>query len=123
MSSTSSIDSLRTGRIFLLIQASTSLFLSLLALCVLGWAAALSFAVGAALVAFSFLSIGLTLYWVFHKKSIALLVGVIVFKWPILIYAMIWFMNRYTVDFAAFAAGSMVWLPAGLVWHFIANKE
>ena len=78
---------------------------------------------GAALVSFSFVSIGAALYWVFFKKSIALLVGVIVFKWPILIYALIWFTRHYTLDFSAFAIGSMVWLPAGLIWHFVTNKE
>ena len=92
-------------------------------LCVASRTVGLSFALGAALVTFSFASLGATLYWAFFKKSIALLVGVIVLKWPILIYAMIWFMEQIQVYLPAAALGSMVWLPAGIIWHFIANKE
>ena len=64
-----------------------------MALCVFELSIALSFVVAAGVMTFSFLSIGAVLYWMFLKKSIALLIGVIVFKWPLLIYVVLLFMK------------------------------
>ncbi len=47
---------------------------------------ALNFATGELIVWLSLLSLSLSVYLFFLKKNIALIVGVIVFKWPILIY-------------------------------------
>jgi len=92
-------------------------------LCIAGQGAALSFLMAAGLVLVSMISVALVLRVMFLKKNIALLVVVIVFKWPILIYILLLLLKNFEVEALGFSLGTLAWVPSTLAWHFIANRE
>ncbi len=71
---------------FLAIHGLVTLLATTLMLSVFELNSALNFAIGELFIWLSLLSVSLSVYLFFLKKNIALIVGAIVFKWPILIY-------------------------------------
>ena len=123
MSHFSSQNLARTSLILLGLQISGWLLGSALTLRVAGPDAAVSFALAGGLVIISMVTLGLVLWVMFLKKSIALLVVVIVFKWPILIYLLHSILESIEVNALGFSLGAMVWMPSTLAWHFLVNEE
>lgn len=71
---------------FLFYQVIVAICLSLLLLPVMEREVWLSFQWGQVFMLFSLISVALSVHIFFLKKNIALFTGLIVFKWPILIY-------------------------------------
>lgn len=78
---------------------------------------------GELLISISLLSVGLGIYLGIFKKNIALLVGVIVFKWPILIYVVFKLVGNNQAYLGFFAAGFSIWVVSALVWAFSNPKD
>ena len=83
---------------------------------------ALNFIIGQFYVWVSLTSISLAVYLFFLKKNIALLVGVIVFKWPILIYVVFKLAESVSVSPVYLALGFLPVLLSALIWS-VFQKE
>lgn len=107
---------------FLRLHLVVSVIFSTLTLCFTDKSWALNFAIGQLYLWISLISLSLSVYLFFLKKNIALIVGVIVFKWPILIYVV--YRLTQSVDFQPIAL-SLGFLPvvlSSLVWSVL-QKE
>ena len=78
---------------------------------------------GVMLITLSLTSVGIGIYLGIFKKNIALLVGVIVFKWPILIYVVFKLVGNNQASLGYFAAGFSIWIISALVWAFSNPKD
>ena len=109
-------------RYFLLIHGVLTGLTVFLALCATsrGWGS--SFTLGQLFVWISLLSISLPVYLFFLKKNIALLVGFIVFKWPILVYMVFRLTQSVELDSVAFSIGFIPVFISALVWSIL-QKE
>ena len=107
------IDSFKS---FFLWQLATAILVSCLALLIGKGPIAWSFVVGVALMTFSLMSLGMAVYLGFYKKNIALLIGVIVFKLPILIYVVYKLVESFSLSFLHLAAGYGVWVLPSILW-------
>lgn len=76
----------------------------------------LSFVLGELFLWISLLSISLSVYLIFLKKNIALSVGVIVFKWPILIYVVYKLTNELNIQPGYLSIGFIPIFVSSLVW-------
>lgn len=90
--------------------------LGLLSLGFLKQPLALSFLAGEGLLTFSLLSFGLVLAFQKFQKNWGLLLCVIVFKWPFLLYVVFVLTNRYDLPTMGMVAGLMVWLISVPIW-------
>ena len=112
--------------------SSITLFLGIQAVTlVVGWAVArsimsydefCSFALSSAILFFSFVSVSLAIHWMFLKKSIALIITGIVFKWPILIIAALLVTKYFEVKNGPLALGALLWFPGALLAHGLESK-
>lgn len=75
-----------------------------------------SFLCGQLFVWLSLLSLSLSLFLIFSKKNIALFMGVIVLKWPILVYFVYSLTQRVNLSGAWFALGLFPIVVSGIVW-------
>ena len=109
-------------KLFFIIHIVMTILGAAAALCVLDKEALWSFLAGELLMSFSLTSIGFALYLGFFKKNIALLVGVIVFKWPILIYVVFKLIGNDQASLGYFAAGFSTWIFSALIWSIFNQK-
>ena len=101
---------------FFTIHVVITVVCSTLMLGAIGGSRAINFLIGQFYVWVSLWSISLSVYFFFLKKNIALLVGVIVFKWPILIY-MVYILTKsvsakpvfLALGFIPIAVSSLIW--------------
>lgn len=102
--------------LFLIVHGVVTVVLTLLMLGVFDLNSALNFAIGELFIWLSILSISLSALLFFLKKNIALIVGVIVFKWPILIFVV--FRLTEMVDSAPvfLALGFVPVVLSSLIW-------
>ena len=112
----------KTLKLFIIIHILVTLLGTIVALCVLNEGASKMFLIGELLMGFSLLSVGIAVYLGFYKKNIALLVGVIVFKWPILIYVVFKLVGENQAYFGYLAAGFSTWIFSAIIWSFFNQK-
>lgn len=112
----------KTLKLFFIIHIVMAVLWAVISLCVLDGLALYNFIAGELLMSFSLTSIGFALYLGFFKKNIALLVGVIVFKWPILIYVVFKLIGNNQASLGYFAAGFSTWIFSALVWSIFNQK-
>lgn len=108
--------------LFFLIQGFISLFSLAATYSVISQREFLSFAMAHFLVWFSLLSFSVSAYLFFLKKNIALLVGVIVFKWPILIWLVYKMTGLIDISPVFFALGFTPPIIGAIIWSFL-QKE
>lgn len=70
----------------------------------------------------SLLSLSFSVYLFFLKKNIALLVSVIVFKWPILVYVVYKMTEKVELSPGFLSTGFMPVIVSALIWSFM-QKE
>ena len=82
----------------------------------------LSFTISVASVWVSVVSLSLTVWLFFLKKNIALLISVIVFKWPIL--GVVFYKMAKWIDLEAlpFSLGILPIILSSLIWAFLQNE-
>ncbi len=107
---------------FFLYQGICSFFATVLILCVSTPIDKTSFVISQILVWISLVSIGIAVYLFFLKKNIALLIGVIVFKWPILILLVYKMTTIYRISSVSFSLGLLPLILGSFVWSFT-HKE
>lgn len=78
-----------------------------------GW---YSYAISIGLVTVVLISLTLSVYLFFLKKNIALLMAVIVFKWPILAYLVYSLTGSKGVNSLGFALGILPLIVGALIW-------
>ena len=112
----------KTLKLFFIIHIVISVLAGVIALCVFDGEAFRNFIIGELLMSFSLLSMGFALYLGFFKKNIALLVGVIVFKWPILIYVVFKLIGNNQAYLGYLAAGFSIWIFSALIWSIFNQR-
>lgn len=105
-------DLLRFFKIHLII----TVLCTVLMLCVLSGGSQRNFITGQAYVWISLISVSLSVYLFFLKKNIALIVGVIVFKWPILIYVVYRLTESTNLEPVGLALGFTPVLLSAFIW-------
>lgn len=70
----------------------------------------------------SLLTLTFSVYVFFLKKNIALLIGLIVFKWPILIYMAYRLIRAIELDSLAFSVGFIPLFMSGLIWSYFQSE-
>lgn len=118
-----SMQSIRTARRFLLIHLGVISLSSILAFILLDALKAEAFFLGGMLLSVSLLSLYLAVYWGVVLKKIILAVGVIVFKWPLLIYIVLQSVKAGNVPFIYLACGLSTWLLTALIWAVCEKME
>ena len=109
-------------RSLLVIHGAVTLALSLLTLSVFKGIDHTSFLIGQGFVWVSLISIGVMIYFYFLKKNIALTVGIIVLKWPILVYLVYQLTERMSLNFVTFALGFLPIFLSSVIWS-VTQKE
>jgi hypothetical protein len=122
MHSSYSIVKNKNLRSFFLIHLIVTIICSAFALRVFPQSRLQNFIFGQILVWVSLISITFSVYLFFLKKNIALLVSVIVFKWPILIYVIYKMTEKIESEPLFLAFGFLPVLGTSLVWSFL-QKE
>lgn len=123
MSLSSSIESTRTARRFLLMHVLVVGLSSAPSFFFLEWNEAQAFFLGNMLLLLSLLSLYLAVYWGMVRKKTGLAVGVIVFKWPLLIYIVLQSVKTGNVPFVYLACGFSTWLLTALLWAVCEKME
>ncbi len=108
--------------LFFAIQGLVTLLLLVATYSVISQNQFLSLAMAQVLVWFSLLSFAIFAYLFFLKKNVALLVGVIVFKWPILIWLVYKMTGLISISPVFFALGFMSPIIGAIIWSFL-QKE
>lgn len=78
-----------------------------------------NFVAGELYVWMSLISLSLSVYLFFLKKNIALIVGVIVFKWPILIYVVYRLTESVSLSPVALSLGFFPVLISSIIWSVL----
>lgn len=107
---------------FLGLHGLVSCFTSILTLSTIGSGAWQNFMLGQFYLWFSLLTLSLTIHMFFLKKNVALLVGVIVFKWPILMYMVYKMTSTVSLQPIWLATGLMTILVSALLWSFLQTE-
>lgn len=110
------------ARLFFVIHGVITLIFSLIMCGVIETEDWLSLVYGQLFVWLSLLSLSLSLFLIFSKKNIALFMGVIVLKWPILIYIVYVLARRVHLSGGHFALGFSPLLFSGIIWAVIKKQ-
>lgn len=102
--------------LFLAIHGVVTVVATFLMLSVFGLNSALNFAIGELFIWMSIISLSLSALLFFLKKNIALIVGVIVFKWPILIYVVFRLTEMVNSAPVFLALGFVPVVLSSLIW-------
>lgn len=113
---------LRSANSFFVLIGLTSMTTGLLTYSITNYEFFIGFLISQLLVGASLLSIALSVYLFFLKKNVALLIGVIVFKWPILIWLVYEMTTKYKLTPISFVLGFLPLLIGAFVWSFF-QKE
>ena len=105
--------------LFLLIHGVLSLVLGVVARSATAPDWSWSFLWGQAFCLLSLVSLSLSVYFILLKKNIALLVAVIVFKWPILMVILYWLSQSSRFIEAAFSFGFLPVFFSALIWSAV----
>ena len=81
-----------------------------------------SFMLAQLFIGMSLLTLTFSVYVFFLKKNIALLIGLIVFKWPILIYMAYRLTRAIELDSLAFSVGFIPLFLSGLIWSYFQSE-
>lgn len=81
-----------------------------------------SFMLSQAFIWVSLLTLTFSVYVFFLKKNIALLTGLIVFKWPILIYMAYRLTESIEVHSLSFSVGLIPLFVSGLTWSYFQSE-
>lgn len=109
-------------RIFSLIYFTVGLVSSLITRSIISENQWNSFVVGQVCVGISLISIMFSVQLFFLKKNIALLVAVIVFKWPILMYIVYKMTEMINFKPEWVAIGFLPILASSLIWSFLQKQ-
>lgn len=106
-------------RQLLLIHGAITLVASGITLSVLNEKDSSSFLLGQLFVWISLISIGVSITLFFLKKNIALIVGIIVLKWPILMYVVYILTERVKPNMVWLSLGTVPILVSALIWSVL----
>lgn len=99
------LEKISEAKIFFIAHLGISLFMALLVYFSFGVQTAINFNLGQLVLWLSLGSLGVSLYLFFFKKSIALLIALIVLKWPILILIVYKLTHIVAIDPLSFSLG------------------
>ena len=123
MSLSSSTTNTKTAKLFLAIHFVVFTVCTALAFLLLEAQEAKAFLLGEGLLMVSLLSLALAIYFGMIVKKILLAVGVIVFKWPLLIYIVLQSVNAGPMPFIYVSGGLSTWLLTAVILAVIEKTE